>query len=158
MNSTVTTRTRVLSTYWSRSRPSAGLLCEWKNDGSPSLLERSILFFRMHGCWIILTKMAISLSLLAFRRHVVNAIFLKYSKEGSNIWIQNVPLDVYYNDTKHFQKPSEKQGRCKMRGKNSQCRCVKCKVNRYMFWNISWKLANVWLRNVKCENTRISSV
>ena len=103
INSTVTNRAWVLSTYWTRSRSSAGLLCEWKNDGSPCLLERSILFWRMRGCWIILTKMAVSLSALAFRRHVVNAIFLKYSKEGSNIWIRNVPLDVCYNDTKIFR-------------------------------------------------------
>ena len=49
------------------------------------------------------------LSLLAFRRDVVNAIFLKYSKEGrpssSRVGIQNVPSDVCYDDIKHYQVP-----------------------------------------------------
>ena len=42
---------------------------------------------------------------------------------------------------------AEKQGRCKVRKKNSRRRYVKRKSTRYMFWNISMKLANVWLRN-----------
>ena len=56
-----------------------------------------------------------SLSLLAFRRNVVNAIFLKYSKEGksflSNVGIQVVQSDVSHEFT-HYQMPSKKQGRC----------------------------------------------
>ena len=55
-----------------------------------------------------------SLPLLAFRRDVVNATFLKYSKEGrlssSNVGNQNILSD----DTKHYQVQSEKQGRCKV--------------------------------------------
>ena len=46
-----------------------------------------------------------SLPLPAFRRDVVNVIFLKYSKEGrlssSHVGIRNIPLDVCYDDTKH---------------------------------------------------------
>ena len=52
-----------------------------------------------------------SLPVLAFQRHVVNAIFLKYSKEGrlssSHSGIRNVPSDVFYDDTKHYQVQSE---------------------------------------------------
>ena len=43
-----------------------------------------------------------TLPLLAFQGHVVNAIFLKYSKEGrlssSHVGIRNIPLDVCYGD------------------------------------------------------------
>ena len=53
-----------------------------------------------------------SLPLLAFRRDVVNAIFLKYSKEGrlssSHVGIRNIPSDVCYDDTKYYQVQSVK--------------------------------------------------
>ena len=46
-----------------------------------------------------------SLPLLAFRRDVVNEIFLEYSKKGklspSHIGIRNTPSDACYDDTKH---------------------------------------------------------
>ena len=52
-----------------------------------------------------------SLSFLVFRRHNVNAIFLKYSNEGrlpsSDVGIQNIPSDICYDDTKHYQVQSE---------------------------------------------------
>ena len=52
-----------------------------------------------------------SLPLLFFRRHVVNVIFLKYSKEGelssSHLGIQKIPSDVFFNSTKHYQVQSE---------------------------------------------------
>ena len=52
-----------------------------------------------------------SLPLLAFRRHVVNAIFLKNPKEGklsSNLLgIQNIPSDVCYDDTNYYQVQSD---------------------------------------------------
>ena len=64
------------------------------------------------------------LPLLAFRRDAVNAVFLKYSKEGrlssSQTGIRNIPSDGYYDDTKHYQVQSV----CK---KNSRRRYVKCK-------------------------------
>ena len=51
-----------------------------------------------------------SLSLLAFRRDVFSAIFLKYSKKGrlssSHVGIRNIPSDVCYDDTKHYQMQS----------------------------------------------------
>ena len=51
-----------------------------------------------------------SLPLLAFRRHVASVIFLKYSKEGrlcsSHLGIRNMPSDVCYDDTKHYQVQS----------------------------------------------------
>ena len=60
----------------------------------------------------------VSLSLLAFRRDVVNSIFLKYSNEkrasSSRVRIRSVPSVIRYDDTKHYQVPSEKQGRCKV--------------------------------------------
>ena len=74
-----------------------------------------------------------SLSLLTFQRNGANAIFLKYSKEGSlslsHVGIRNVSSDVCYADTRHYQVSSEKQGRCKKCKKNSQYHYVKCKVN-----------------------------
>ena len=52
-----------------------------------------------------------SLPFLFFQRHIVNAIFLKYSKEGrlssSHVGIRNIPSDVCYDVTKHYQVQSE---------------------------------------------------
>ena len=52
-----------------------------------------------------------SLSFLVIWRHIVNAIFLKYSKEGrlssSHVGIRNIPSDVCYDVTKHYQVQSE---------------------------------------------------
>ena len=52
-----------------------------------------------------------SLPLLAFWRHAVNVIFVKYSKEVrlflSHLRILNIPSDVCYDDTKHYQVQSE---------------------------------------------------
>ena len=52
-----------------------------------------------------------SLPFLFFQRHIVNAIFLKYSKEGrlssSHVGIRNIPSDVCYDVTKHCQVQSE---------------------------------------------------
>ena len=51
-----------------------------------------------------------SLPLLAFWRHVINKICLKYLKEGrlspSHLEIRNIPSDVCYDDTKHYQVQS----------------------------------------------------
>ena len=51
-----------------------------------------------------------SLSLLAFQRHSVNVIFLKYSKEGrlssSHLGIRNIPSDICHDGTKHYQVKS----------------------------------------------------
>ena len=52
-----------------------------------------------------------SLPPLAFQRRAINAIFLKYSKGGrlfsSHVGIRNIPSDVCYDDTKHYQVQSE---------------------------------------------------
>ena len=69
----------------------------------------------IQGAWILYRinkdKGDESLSLLTFRRHAVNVIFLKYSKEGrlssSHLGIQNIPSDLCYDDTKHYQMQSE---------------------------------------------------
>ena len=54
-----------------------------------------------------------SLTLLAFRRNVINVIFLEYSKEGrfssSHLRIRNIPLDVCCDDTKYYQVQSEQR-------------------------------------------------
>ena len=80
------------------------------------------------------------LSLLTFLRDIVNAIFLKYSKEGrsssSLLGNRNVSTDSCYDDTKHYQVPFEKQGRCKVCKKNSRHSCVECKVNLYICFEI----------------------
>ena len=53
----------------------------------------------------------VSLPFLVFWRHIVIAIFLKYSKEGrlssSHVGIRNIPLDVCYDVTKQYQVQSE---------------------------------------------------
>ena len=55
-----------------------------------------------------------SLSFLVIWRHIVNAIFLKYSKEGrlssSHVGNRNIPSDVCYDVTKHYQVQSEHRG------------------------------------------------
>ena len=69
----------------------------------------------IQGAWVLYRinkdKGDDSLPLLAFRRHVVTVFFLKYSKEGrlssSHLGIRNIPLDVCYDDTKHYQVLSE---------------------------------------------------
>ena len=52
------------------------------------------------------------LPLLAFQRDVASVIFLKYSKEGklssSHLGIRNIPSDICYDDTKHYQVQSVK--------------------------------------------------
>ena len=47
----------------------------------------------------------------------------------SHVGIRNVPLDVCYDDTKHYQVPSENQGRCKVHKKKLLGHCIKCRVN-----------------------------
>ena len=69
----------------------------------------------IQGAWVLYRinkdKGNESLHLLAFRRHVVNVIFLKYSKEArfssSHLGIRNILSDVCYDDTKHYQVQSE---------------------------------------------------
>ena len=51
-----------------------------------------------------------SLPFLVFWRHIANAMFLKYSKEGrlssSQVGIRNISSDVCYHVTKHYQVQS----------------------------------------------------
>ena len=53
-------------------------------ERGPRLFEWQMSFFRVRGYCIILRKYESHeyLPFLLFRRHIVNAIFLKYSKEG----------------------------------------------------------------------------
>ena len=73
----------------------------------------------LQGAWVLyrITKDEgnESLPLLIVRRHVVvNAIFLKYSKEGrlssSNLGIRDIPSYVYYDDIKYYQVQSKYKG------------------------------------------------
>ena len=52
-----------------------------------------------------------SLPFLAFRRHLVNTIFLKYAKEGrlfsSYVGIRNIPSNVLYDGAENYQVQSE---------------------------------------------------
>ena len=52
-----------------------------------------------------------SLLFLVFRRHIVNAVFLKYSAEGrlssSHVGIRNTLSGVCYDDAKHYHVQSE---------------------------------------------------
>ena len=57
--------------------------------------------------------------LLVFRRDVVNAIFLKYSKKerlsSNRVGIRNIPLDVCYDETLQVQSVKSKAGVTKCR-------------------------------------------
>ena len=54
-----------------------------------------------------------SLPLLVFRRHIDNVIFLEYSKEvrlsSSHLGIRNIPSNVCYDDTTHYQVQCERR-------------------------------------------------
>ena len=68
----------------------------------------------LQGTWVLCRinrdKDDESLPLLAFWRNVINEICLKYLKEGrlspSHLEIRNIPSDVCYDDTKHYQVQS----------------------------------------------------
>ena len=90
------------------------------------------------------------LPLLSFRRDFINVVFLKYSKEGrsssSHVGIRNVPSDICYDDTKHYQVLSEKKRQLWGVQKElpTPLRKMQSKSTWYLFWNILWILANVW--------------
>ena len=52
-----------------------------------------------------------SLPFLVFQGYIINAIFLKFSKEGrlslSHVGIGNTPSDIPCDDAKHYQVQSE---------------------------------------------------
>ena len=78
----------------------------------PACLNGVCLLFRVNGYCVVLTKIkTMNLASSSFRRHVVNVIFLKYSKEGrlssNHLGIRNIWSDVCYDGTKHYQVQSE---------------------------------------------------
>ena len=81
-----------------------------------------------------------SLPLLGFWRDVVDAIILKYSKEGrfssSQAEIRNFRADVCYDDAKHYRVESQNQGKCKLWEKNSWHHNVK--FTRSIFDIFGW--------------------
>ena len=113
IDSTVTITTWVLSTEWTRTWPSTGLVSEWKNVGGPRLVW--MVDIVLQGVWVFyrINKVEGDKSpvLLALGRDIVNAIFLKYSKGGrlssSHTAIRNIPSDICYDDAKHYQMQFE---------------------------------------------------
>ena len=132
LNSIVTTRRWVLSTEWTRTRLGTGLVYEWKNDSVPipnphSLVVVSMLFFRMCGCCIVLTKMkAMSVVSLSFSKRCYQYSFSEILKgtqvSSSHVGNGNVPSNDYYDDTNNYLVPSEKPSNWKVFKKNSQRR------------------------------------
>ena len=110
----LTTRKWVFSTEWIRTWPSIGIrMKKWWWFPFVWIIDVAI-----QGTWVLHRinkdeKGDESLPPLTFRRHVVNVIFLKYSKEGrlslSHLGIRNIASDVYYDNTKHYQVQSEQR-------------------------------------------------
>ena len=66
------------------------------------------------------------------RRDVVTSYFMRDGTERRttvHVRVRNVPCEVRLDDTRHYQIPSTKQGRCKVCKKNCRKACVKGKVN-----------------------------
>ena len=89
--------------FCQQNGPEGGQLQDWYPDDKMMVVP---------GCLSIINKDEDdeSLSFLVFWRHIVSAICLKYSKEGrlssSHVGIRIIPLDVCYDDTKHWQMQS----------------------------------------------------
>ena len=100
-----------LGTEWTRTRPGIGIRMKkwwwfpyvWMVD---AVIQRAWVLYLINK-----EKDDDSFPLITFWRHVVNVIFLKYSKEdrlsSSHIGIRNIPSDVCYDDTEHYQVQSE---------------------------------------------------
>ena len=103
INSIVTTRTWVLSTEWTKYRIWILLKKRWWSSFVwmvDVVLQSARVLYDINKA-----DGDKPLPLLPFRRFVVNAIFLKYSKEARvssiQVGIQNIPWDICYDDTKH---------------------------------------------------------
>ena len=108
---TVTTKTWVLLTEWTRTWPSIGIRMKKWRWVQFVWIVNVVLQSAWVLCRINKDEGDESLTLLAFRWHVVNAIFLKYSKESrlssSHLGIQNIPSDVCYDDKNYYQAQAE---------------------------------------------------
>ena len=124
-----------------RTWPSTGWVSEWKNGGSPCLF-----YVALYGmCLLYPFEGGESPRLLVFRRDVVNAIFLKYSKKerlsSNRVGIRNIPLDVCYDETTHYRF-----NLWKARQMWQSVDAASWNVNYALyFWNISIILASFWL-------------
>ena len=125
--STVGTRTRVLSTDWTRMWPSTALVSKWW--WAPFAW---IVHVVPQNVWMLhfIDKYEDDQSLSS-------PSFLKrrFQSNFSEIFKRTIL------DTKHYQLQSEMQGRCKVGKKSSRRCCKKCAL--YMLWNISRVLACV---------------
>ena len=111
ISSTLTSRTWVFPTKWTRTEPSIGIRMKkwwwftyvWLVD---VVLLRPWVLYRIKK-----DEGDEFLPLLTFWRHVVDAIFQKCWKKGrlfsNRLGIRNIPSDVCYDDTKHYQVQSE---------------------------------------------------
>ena len=105
-------RTWVLSTEWTATWPSQDWYPNEKMVLVPVCLNGRCC---SSGVWVLYCinkdEGNESLLLLTFRRDFVNVIYLKYSKKGrlssSHVRIRNIPSDVCYDDTKHYQVQSK---------------------------------------------------
>ena len=108
---TVVTTTWVLSPEWTRTWPST-IIRKKKWWWFPFVWMVDV---AIHVVWVLYCinkdKDDESLPLPPFLRHADNVIFLKCSKKGrlssSHLGIWNIPSDVCYDDTKHYQVQSE---------------------------------------------------
>ena len=112
ISSTLTSRTWVLWTKWTRTEPIIGIRMKkrwwftyvWPVD--VVLLCPWVLYRIKKGQGDERSK-----PLLTFWRHVVDAIFQKCWKKdrlfSNRLGIQNIPSDVSYDDTKHYLVQSE---------------------------------------------------
>ena len=130
INSTVTTRTWLLSIKWTRTRPVArAWYMNQKMMVPPPFLESWILFFRMRGCCILLTKMkAMSLVSLCFSKICCQYSFSEIFKEKQVIpeSCRNLKCPIKWLLWWHKTLPgaSEKPSSCKVCKKSSQRRRV----------------------------------
>ena len=112
ISSAATTRTWVLSTEWTKTWPSIDVQMK-KWWWFPFVWMTDFMLLRVRGVLYHINKDKgdESLPLLVFPRHDVNVTFPKYSKErrlsSSHLGIRNIPSDVCYDGTKHYQVQSE---------------------------------------------------
>ena len=144
---------------------STRLVFQWKNGGGPRLLKWSILFFRMRGSCIILTKMkAMSLSASPSLQFFWNIQRKADHPRAMQEFRMSHQMSVmrWHIIRCHLKK----QNMCKVCKNNFRCRYVTCRANLHdicfeifvLKLNNVLKHNNVWLRNARLENVWISSV
>ena len=109
---TVTTRTWV---FCQQNGPERGQVKYWYTNEKKVMVHVCLNGRSCSSGWVGIVSYPIlsypkmkSLPLLAFRRHVVKIISLKYSKEdrlcSSHVGIRIIPSDVWYDNDLHFDR------------------------------------------------------